>query len=100
MEAMAMRLPIVSTRITGVPELIDDGQTGLLVTPGRADLIADAIEQLLIDPSLCRAMGANAREKVIHEFNTERSAEQLHDLLARELSPTTSRAKITQEVMC
>lgn len=86
MEAMAMELPVVSTRITGVPELVDDGHTGLLVAPGRVNLLVDALERLLVDPALCRRMGSAAREKVIREFNTERSAEQLHALFARMLS--------------
>jgi colanic acid/amylovoran biosynthesis glycosyltransferase len=90
MEAMAMEVPVVSTWITGVPELIDDGRTGLLVTPGRADELADALERLLADPALCRETGLAAREKVIREFNTESSAEQLHALFKRQLAPETS----------
>jgi colanic acid/amylovoran biosynthesis glycosyltransferase len=87
MEAMAMEVPVISTRITGVPELIDDGQTGLLVTPGRADQLADALERLLADTALCRDIGSAARDKVIREFNTARSAEQLHALFKRALAP-------------
>lgn len=86
MEAMAMRLPVVSTWITGVPELIDDGRTGLLVSPGRADELADALERLLVDPALGREIGSRAREKVVREFNTESSAEQLYALFADQLS--------------
>ena len=86
MEAMAMELPVVSTRITGVPELIDDGRTGLLVAPGRTDQLADALERLLADPALCRKMGSAAREKVIREFNTDHSAKQLYALFADQLS--------------
>ena len=81
-----MRLPVVSTLITGVPELIDDGHTGLLVRPGRPDLLADALERLLANPSLCSELGSNAREKVIREFNTDRSAEQLYALFVQKLS--------------
>jgi len=91
MEAMAMELPVVTTRITGIPELVDDGHTGLLVTPGRADLLADALERLLTDPDLCRRMGAAAREKVMREFNTESSADQLYARLSTELSSCDSR---------
>jgi colanic acid/amylovoran biosynthesis glycosyltransferase len=86
MEAMAMELPVVSTRITGIPELVDDGHTGLLVAPGRVDLLADALELLLEDPGLRQRMGAAAREKVVGEFNTENSAEQLYELFKAELS--------------
>lgn len=85
MEAMAMELPVVSTRIAGIAELIDDGQTGLLVSPGRVDELADALQRLLDDRSLCRQMGSRAREKVIREFNTDRSAEQLYARFEAEL---------------
>jgi colanic acid/amylovoran biosynthesis glycosyltransferase len=86
MEAMAMELPVLSTRITGVPELIDDGHTGLLVAPGRTDQLADALERLLLDPALCQKMGSAAREKVVREFNTLSSAKQLYALFASQLS--------------
>jgi colanic acid/amylovoran biosynthesis glycosyltransferase len=83
MEAMAMELPVVSTRITGVPELVDDGRTGILVAPGRVDQLADALERLLVDPGLRCQMGSLAREKVVQEFNSQKSAKGLHDLFAR-----------------
>ncbi|HEY2537315.1 MAG TPA: glycosyltransferase family 4 protein [Solirubrobacteraceae bacterium] len=86
MEAMAMELPVVSTRITGIPELIDDGETGLLVAPGRPDELADALERLIVEPSLGREMGARARQKVVREFNTDGSARELYALFASELS--------------
>ena len=98
MEAMAMELPVVSTRITGIPELIDDGHTGLLVAPGRADELADALERLLVDPALRREIGSHARKKVICEFNTEKSAKQLYELFVRALSPPTDRS-IVDEVL-
>jgi len=86
MEAMAMELPVVSTRITGIPELVDDDRTGLLVVPGRADLLADALGRLLSDSGLRRKMGAAAREKVLSEFNVESSAVALYALFERYLN--------------
>lgn len=85
MEAMAMELPVVSTRITGIPELIQDGVSGLLVAPGRADELADALERLLCDPALRRSLGSRARAKVLADFNTIDAAEGLRDLFVREL---------------
>ena len=86
MEAMAMGLPVVSTRIAGIPELIEDGRTGLLVAPGRADELAQALERLLSAPEFGRELAASGREKVLADFNTQSSAEQLHVLFARRLS--------------
>lgn len=86
MEAMAMRLPVVTTRITGIAELVEDGHSGLLVSPGRPDELAEALERLLTDPSLRRQFGEHARDKVVREFNTDISARLLRDLFAEELS--------------
>ncbi len=86
MEAMAMKLPVVSTRITGIPELIEDGHAGLLVAPGRPDELADALERVLMDDSLRRKLGLRGREKVLGEFNAERSAGQLYALFAEQLA--------------
>jgi colanic acid/amylovoran biosynthesis glycosyltransferase len=86
MEAMAMRLPVVSTTITGIPELIEDGRSGLLVAPGRPDELADALERALTDDSLRDELSLGGREKVLGEFNAESSATELHALFAEQLS--------------
>jgi glycosyltransferase involved in cell wall biosynthesis len=85
MEAMAMALPVVTTRITGVPELVEDGEQGLLVPPGRADRLADALELLVRAPSERRRMGDAGRRKVSEDFDVARSARQMRSVLEREL---------------
>ncbi len=87
MEAMAMRIAVVGTRITGIPELIEDGETGLLVAPGCRDQLADSLERLLVDRRLRHRLGGNARKKIIGDFNAENSAAQLHALFADQLLP-------------
>ena len=82
MEALAHELPVVATRIMGVPELIEDERTGLLITPGRLDELVAALERLLSDPELRRRMGTEGRRRVIAEFDVDRSAARLHDLFA------------------
>jgi glycosyltransferase involved in cell wall biosynthesis len=78
MEAMATGLPVVASRITGVPELVQDGVSGLLVAPGRADELADALERLLGEPRQRRLeMGRAGRAKVVAEFDEDRSAQEL-----------------------
>jgi colanic acid/amylovoran biosynthesis glycosyltransferase len=79
-EAMAMELPVISTHITAIPELVVQEQTGLLVTPGRADELADALERLIGDPDLRLAMGRAGREKVLREYNPEDLARRLESL--------------------
>jgi len=82
MEAMAMELPVVTTAITGVGELVEDGVSGLLVRPGRVDQLADAFEYLARDPALRRRLGVTGREKVRAEYDIEASATQLDSLFA------------------
>lgn len=76
MEAMAMELPCVATRITGIPEIIDDGVDGLLVPPGSAECLAEAIGRLA-DPDLRRHLGTAARRKVESRYQLSRNAERL-----------------------
>ena len=71
MEAMARGRPVVTTAINGVPELVIDGVTGLTVRPARPDLLADAIERLLVDDALRSALVCAARSHVESEFDVE-----------------------------
>jgi glycosyltransferase involved in cell wall biosynthesis len=80
MEAMLTETPVVATRIAGVAELVDDGESGLLVAAGRADLLAVAIERLAHDPALRRQFGSAGRAKVEAEFDAARSVRQLAGL--------------------
>ncbi|MFT3944489.1 MAG: glycosyltransferase [Ancrocorticia sp.] len=68
MEAMATGMPVVTTPINGIPELVKDGRNGYLVPPGRADLLADTLAELAADPELRERLGVAAREDVIAGF--------------------------------
>lgn len=85
MEAMAMGVPVVATRIMGVPELVQDGLTGLLVAAGRPGELADALERLIEDPAARRRMGAAGREDVVQGFDVNRSAEKLNEIFRHTL---------------
>ncbi|MFU8776369.1 MAG: glycosyltransferase [Roseovarius sp.] len=74
MEAMAARVPVVTTRIAGVPELVEDGVSGLLVPPGDGHALQVAIARLLYDAHLCRDMGEAGRMRVEAEFASHREA--------------------------
>jgi glycosyltransferase involved in cell wall biosynthesis len=71
-EAMACGTPVVASRVGGIPELVDDGVTGLLVPPGDADALADAIVALLGDPARRAQMGRRGREKAVAEYGVEK----------------------------
>lgn len=70
-EAMSMELPVIATAVSGIPELIEDGITGLLVDERRPDQLAEAIEKLLQNPELARHLGQRARQKVAEIFNAD-----------------------------
>ena len=82
MEAMATGLPVVSSRLMGVPELVDDGVSGLLVEPGEPEQLADALGTLAADPEMRRRMGAAGRHKVEAEFDAAAEAAKLRAVLA------------------
>jgi glycosyltransferase involved in cell wall biosynthesis len=85
MEAMAMELPVVTTRIMGIPELVEDGVHGLLVPPGRVDRLTDALERLIRSPDERRRMGRAARWKVEQDYDVARSAVRMRQVLEDEL---------------
>ena len=77
MEAMGIGVPAISTKLTGIPELIEDGVNGLLTTPGDHEELADAIEKLLTDPGLAEALATCGREKVLKDFSVDRYTDDL-----------------------
>jgi len=71
-EAMMAGLPVVATRVGGVPELVEDGVTGFLVAPQDSVKLAEALQKLLDDPELRRKMGEAGRAKALKEFTLDR----------------------------
>ena len=82
MEAMALELPVVATTaIAGIPELVEDGEHGLLVPPARADLLAAALDRLADDPPLRARLGAAGRRAVLEGYDLGRWTGVLRGLL-------------------
>ena len=77
LEAMAMQLPVVSTRHSGIPEVVTDGENGLLVPPGDATALAQAMAKLMDHPGLGREMGQRGRRMVGENFDATRNADRL-----------------------
>src|SRR5262249_35379053 len=69
MEAMAAGVPVIATRIAGVPELVEDGKTGVLIPPGDVTATTTAINALLQDRELRNRLSNAGREKVERDFN-------------------------------
>lgn len=78
-EAMAVGLPVVATHHSGIPELVSDGVSGLLVPERDADALASALKSLYEDPDRWRAMGRAGRDRVEAQFDTERLVLKLLD---------------------
>jgi glycosyltransferase involved in cell wall biosynthesis len=83
MEAMASGLPVVASHLSGIPELVADGVSGLLVPPGDATALADALATLAGDRDLRRRLGAAGRETVLDDFDVDRNAARLADRIRR-----------------
>ena len=77
LEAMAMGLPVVSTDLSGIPEAVLHGTTGLLVEPKDPDALADALGKLLDDEELCGRMGLEGRHRVVETFDSEINVRKL-----------------------
>ncbi|CAG0943868.1 colanic acid/amylovoran biosynthesis glycosyltransferase [Anaerolineae bacterium] len=79
LEAMAMRVPVVSTDVTGVPEIINPDVTGLLTPQNNAAALADALARLLADAALRERMGDAARAAVAQKFDLQKNVAVLRD---------------------
>lgn len=80
MEYMAAGKPVVSTRVGGVPELVEEGVHGLLVEPRDPAALAEAVARLLRDPALAKRLGAQGRERQQREFSLEAMVRRIEDL--------------------
>src|SRR4029450_4304739 len=83
LEAMASARPIVSTRLAGIPELVVDGQPGMLAPPGDSTALAQALEQLLRDPELRFRFGDAGRARIEQHFRIEQTVAPLMEMLER-----------------
>lgn len=76
-EAMSSGLPVVATRIGGIPEVVEDGKAGVLVEPNEPEALADALLQLLGNDKLRDAMGSAARRRAVELFAWDKTAQEL-----------------------
>ncbi|PSB12065.1 glycosyltransferase family 1 protein [Pleurocapsa sp. CCALA 161] len=81
-EAMATATPVVATKIGGMPEIVDNRVTGLLVEPGNPQALADAAMKLISHPDRAREMGTAGRRKVWQRYSWSKIAENLIDTYA------------------
>jgi glycosyltransferase involved in cell wall biosynthesis len=82
-EAMILGKPVIGSTAGGIPEMIEDGRTGLLVPPNDPDSLADALSSLLADVNLRRRLGDAAREHALLAFDVEKCKQPVIDLFYR-----------------
>jgi glycosyltransferase involved in cell wall biosynthesis len=91
-EAMLHNRPVICSRIGGLPEIVDEGKTGLLFEPGNVKDLTSKIRLLYHEPELCMKMGEAGREKVLHEYSPDKYYERLMSIYqkALKINKTTS----------
>ena len=77
MEAMASGVPVVASRISGIPELVEDGASGLLVEPRQPEALAAALSSLYKNPGQWKRLSVGGRDRVVHGFDLTRNADRL-----------------------
>jgi glycosyltransferase involved in cell wall biosynthesis len=92
LEAMACGLPAVATRVGGVPDIVEHGRTGWLVSPGDTDAIAACCARLLVDGALRRQMGEQARQRAVRHLDLAPSVARVGSLIERLVRPAAANA--------
>jgi glycosyltransferase involved in cell wall biosynthesis len=87
LEAMERARPVIASAVGGLPEIVADGETGIVVSPADAEALADAIVSLAADLPRAAAMGSAGRSRALAEFTPERCVERVEELYVRALAP-------------
>jgi glycosyltransferase involved in cell wall biosynthesis len=93
LEAMARGLPVVATRVGGNPEVVKDGETGLLVPPGSPEELAAAMRQLYVNPERGRRMGLAGRQRVEQHFDVRRMVATYESIYRQLVNPKMLRSR-------
>ena len=80
-EALAAGLPVVVTRVGGIPDIVVDGETGHLLEPGDSATLGNRLESLIVDPARRRAMSEKARADAVRRFDALENARRLFEFV-------------------
>lgn len=92
-EALAAGRPVVATRVGGLPDVVDEGETGLLVRPGDTHAMAERLELLARDPELARRMGEEGRRRALSRYAVSRLVDDVDALYRALLAERTTSAR-------
>lgn len=93
MEALSCGIPVVASRVGGIPDLVKDGQTGCLVEKGDVAMFERKLRELLADSDKCRRMGRQGRKDMIENYDGRRVAERIERVYEKVLSNWRSKGK-------
>jgi glycosyltransferase involved in cell wall biosynthesis len=96
LEAMAAGLPVISTRVSGVTEAVEDGHNGLLTQERDVPALASALVRLLDDPALAAQLGANARATMVEKFDARLHIASLAELFGETVAPSLPARELVQ----
>jgi glycosyltransferase involved in cell wall biosynthesis len=96
LESMAAGKPMIATHVGGNAELVQDGNTGLLIPPHDVDALVHALDKLLRDPLLCRMMGQNGRSLARRDFCLSKICGQYEELYASLLEEKSWRTTVAR----
>jgi glycosyltransferase involved in cell wall biosynthesis len=82
-EALATKTPVIASNVGGIPEVVEDGESGFLVPPKKAEAIRKKINKLLSDSSLRKKFGQRGRRTVEKKFTVDRMADKTEEMLTR-----------------
>jgi len=91
-EAMACEKPVITTNVASMPEIVKDGETGLVVKPGDSGALAEAIKKLLSDTALCARFGKAGRRRVVELFSKQVRAKKIQEVLVEMHGEVVQRA--------
>jgi glycosyltransferase involved in cell wall biosynthesis len=97
LEAAACEKPVVVSSVGGLPEVVEDGVTGLVVPPRDPVRTADAIEKLVLDDALRRRMGAAGRRRVADAYDWERSVDTMLSYYALALKRGSAGRRVSED---
>jgi glycosyltransferase involved in cell wall biosynthesis len=87
LEAMAAGKPVIGSSVGGIPEMVEDGVTGLLVPPANEEALAIALASLICDPQRAKRFGLAGRQRVAERFRPEQQLDAVAEILGRAFSP-------------
>ena len=94
MEAMATGLPVISTAIAGIPEMVVENETGVLVPAGDAATLARAIEKVIVDPSFARHLGENGYKRACELFSIDKNVRSLIQIFEEMVDSEIGQIKV------